>query len=154
MSVKHTWEFVFNTLKGHESAFYKIFNEIISLNSKSIEIQSLCNVAIVKYMNGSYKSLILDDDPYITGSFNVMSSNHSKSCLLIFLGVEMSDLHLSLNRENFDTSSYQKYMDSVERELDSKFSSFSAKLEKLFSHKCEGKNIKDCNPNDLPFYVK
>lgn len=144
--IYNIWEFVINTLTGNESVFYKVYNKEIELNTNNAIINSLCNVVIVNYINGYYKTLILENDDYIVTIFNNMRGSHSKNCIIIFLGVAMSNLHLSLQRENFNTLSYDKYIKSVRVELNNKSPRFLISLVRLLSHKCGGK--------DLPFYTK
>lgn len=149
------------TIYGHESGFYKT---AITNNNNYVTLQTLKNdnvsknlitFATMNYLNKIYKSLILEDDPFVIETFGAMQKclHHSYICLLNLLCVAIVKAHNNIKRTELETCCYQKYMDCVENQLNKIMPKIRYLLTRRISHECKGIDIKTCNPNEPLFIV-
>ncbi len=150
--VKLIVEFSRNTILGQESGVYKsISNSSIPLPLSALKtnnIAALYSKSITVYLNKCYRSLILDDDRYITDQFNKMSDlmNHSKICLLNIIAKCIQFLFAMIDRQKLDISSYDNYMSSLSSQMILNRESFEMFVGAV-NHGCQGKDIKTCDPD-------
>lgn len=147
-------KFVTDTISGFESGIFKSFNG----NSEIIKTSIIKNVELkvcVEYFNSAYKSLILEDDPYIVEKFSQMHREHSHSyiCLLNIIFNIATRVIEHIERKNLNTNSYSDYMESISREIKNLPFMSPLQLEQFVTHKCTGIDIKTCNPNEPMFYI-
>ena len=145
-------DFTVKTITGFESALYKTMCELVRTNQvKQIELK-FC----VRYFNLAYKSLITNEDPYFVSKFEEMHNElaHSYICLLNIIFTFTLSLIDLIDRTKLDDSTYSNYMSSIETQI-KQFEIFTPEhLEKFLSHRCDGIDIKTCNPNEPMFYIK
>lgn len=143
-------EFIYNTIMGHNSSFYRSFDKKFI---KSPKLNFVILDITIDYMNRAYISLIKEDDPYFLKYFKQMSKlmNHSQICLLNITIKFLLEVHNSIDRNKLDMSSYEKYMKDVSEVLKTKIDIIKIKIFIAVGHKCEGEDIKDCDPKKLPF---
>lgn len=157
--------FVQNTISGHESGFYKMTKMAnipehakitITMLKDSDRMRVLIVSATANYLNAAYRSLILEDDEYILKEFNGMAKhmNHSKICLLNLVFFVLRNVHLEFDRNNLDTSTYDKYMEGVKEQIGTKLAMIRMVLITKVSHNCSGMDIKTCDPNEPMFKFK
>ena len=79
---------------------------------------------------------------------------HSYICLLNIIFTFTSSLIDLIDRTKLDDSTYSNYMSSVENQIKQLEIFTPQHLEKFISHKCEGIDIKSCDPNEDMFYIK
>ncbi len=142
-------DFCYNTIIGFESGIYKTHKYLV----KKLEIKSIALGFIASYHNGSYKSLILDNDPYIVEKYGEMHtiSTHSYICLLNITMLICKTIIQKMIREFLDDSSYDNYMQMVKLQI--KMILNTIELEKMLCHNCTGEDIKKCNPNEDMFNI-
>ena len=148
-------EFIVNTIYGHESGFYKAFfmnRDILKMDN----MRNMIDIASANYLNQAFRALIKDDDEYFVKYFHKMNSfmNHSYICLLNITYVFLTMIHNKLDRTTFDTTDYQKYMESVVKERDKVISMVKSDIVKSISHVCTGEDIKKCNPDEDLFVIQ
>jgi len=143
--------FMYNTIGGHESAFYKVLLTGKHFTKDTIKdrdfMKNYIIMATINYLNSAYKSLILKNDSYISQCFQRMSVlNHSMICLLNILNCNILVIHGELDRSKLDTSSYDKYMASVSSQLREKCNNMKEILTNSLNHDCSGIDISTCDP--------
>ena len=138
-------KFCFNTIRGHESGLYKsaLYRDIMQTDMAVIILAHIT----IEYLNGCYKSLILRNDKYVIDVFDDMQKidNHSVICLLHIILETIKMVHFRFDRNKLDMTNYDCYMISVDKELTDKIKIVD-KLEEILSHKCNGIDIKTCDP--------
>lgn len=144
----HIIEFAINTITGMESGFYKVFPDKTMLTTN--DHQSIINGFIIDYLNRTYRSLILHDDPYITETFGKMAPfKHSFVCILNIIAYLIKYLIENTQRQLLNTSSYSHYMTSIRQQLYILSTLYRSKLN--LSHSCHGTDITTCNPDEPMF---
>lgn len=145
-------DFAFNTIRGFESGLYRRMKDEVQNDFVKLMQINVC----VKYFNNAYSSLILEDDPYIIEKFGEMHSelSHSYICLLNIVFALTTGLIQQLDRSKLNPLSYSDYMKSVEIQIKSCDIYTPSHLEQFLSHKCEGMDIKTCDPNEPMFFIK
>ena len=78
--------------------------------------------------------------------------DHSEICLLNIIAMVIQNIHLVIDRSKFDTSNIDNYLASFDREFEKTTLPMIILLLFTLSHKCNGKNIKECDPNSPMFY--
>lgn len=145
-------EFCLNTIKGMESGFYKTFAKKNTLILTTNVLQDTINGFIIDYLNRTYRSLIVDDDVYITDVFEKMKPyNHSFVCILNIIAQLIKVLVEKMHRPLLQTGSYESYMTSVEQQLHILAYIFRSNMN--LSHKCTGIDIRTCDP-DKPMFSR
>lgn len=152
-------DFSINTIAGQESGLYKSYGTILPLTRnflKTTMIGSMFSGIIANYLNRCYRSLILDDDEYVTTKFNEMTSimNHSKICFLNIIAEVIKVLFENINRATLDISTYEKYMNCIMSQLNNSKDELIDTLSHSLSHECEGDDIKQHNPDKPMFYCE
>ena len=143
-------DFCKETIRGLETGVYK--------NAKSnVKKQGLNNIQcknLVKYFNSTYKLLVTLDtnSEYFVKKFNEMISikPHNYICLLNITFFITSTIVQSIERKELDDSTFETYMESLEKQI-IKLSK-NLNIEKLILHSCDN-NIK-LDPNIELFYVQ
>lgn len=152
-------EFVFNTIMGHESGFYKMtmMGKMLTKEDlkKDEKMHGMIAFAIVSYLNDAYRSLILKNDPYFLEHFNNMAKhkNHSMICLLNIVFVVLQTIHMNFDRSKLDITSLESYKASVMSQLIQRKTEITPKLIDMMSHECKGIDIKTCDPNEPMFHL-
>ncbi len=151
-------EFINNTISGHESGFYKMyyFNDSENINTlKYNAMDGMITSSAVNYLNQAYKSLIRENDPYFLKYFKGMAKvmNHSYICLLNIVFVTLINVHRNIDRSKLDIDTYDKYMESIESQLEELLEKIKGTIIQSISHKCTGDDIKNCDPNDDLFII-
>jgi len=151
-------DFSIITIKGHESVLYKACGTILSLSRSFLTtnvIGSMFSSIVTDYLNHCYRSLILDDDAYVTTKFNEMTStmDHSKICLLNIIANIIKILFENIDRSNLDISTYEKYMNCITYQLNNSREKIIQNLSRSLSHECSGDDIKQQDPNQPMFYT-
>lgn len=151
-------EQVYDIITGHESAFYKSIlqgGELITFDKlrNSKEVIPLIAFGASNYCNKLYKSLIIEDDPRTVNHFNEMTSilDHSCVCLLHLLFTVIMYVHTETPRSDLVIDSYDEYMRSVTDQIKIQLERFRNSIHNSISHKCEGADIKTCDPN-IPLF--
>jgi hypothetical protein len=153
-------EFCKNTVKGHESGFFKLISrETIPMSVSDLSVNNNVTIknfiinATGKYLNSCYRSLIREDDPFIVNEFLNMTKimKHSEICLLNIIFSVILKIHLELDRTKLNHSSYENYMTSVRDEINIKSSGICDILSNSLSHNCDGIDISTCDPDDDMF---
>lgn len=114
----------------------------------------ILNDGIVDYLNSCYRSLILCDSAYITYHFSKMKRcyNHSEICLLNIIALVIKAFHLTLDRRAYDISGdIDAYLSSFDRQFEILSLPMIMIVSCTLSHKCVGKNIKECDPQ-IPMF--
>ena len=150
-------EFVDSTLLGQESALYKSCETSLRQPRsilKSRVVLVILQHTLVDYLNACYKSLILNDDEYITKQFDAMtlSHGHSAVCLLNILASMIFNTANTFDRSLLDISSYESYMKAASDQLSVIRLTHAPTLQRSLSHTCSGMDIKSCDPNK-PLFV-
>lgn len=139
------------TILGHESALYKQMHQEKDMQSEEMLLYALA--AAIHYLNVCYKSLILQDDDYVTEQFSKMqTAHHSPICLLHFLLQIITTCHTSMDRKKLNPSSYTTYMHSVDQLITPTLQNTQEHLQKHMNHECSGDDITKCDPNVPLFY--
>jgi hypothetical protein len=148
-------EFAYNTIQGFESGSYKthINNKIDIKSDKLIEIYKHINV---NYHNQLYRSLIKNDDEYVTNVFGKMleADNHNHICLLNYTFDIVNIILDNMQRELLDDTSYENYMISVKIQIDTITEFICENFKKILAHSCSKLDITKCNPNLDMFLVR
>jgi hypothetical protein len=151
---KKVKEFVKDTVRGHESGFYKSRLMIpFKLNTESIA--GIIPGVTINYFNIVYDALVVGKDTYINEKFGAMQADmkHSPVCLINMIFMLTVQYHTKLDRTTFDLSSYEKYMESVIAEFEKKFPSV-AELAPTFGHECDGsEKAPALDPGQKMFYL-
>lgn len=143
-------EYIKRTITGQESGLYKRFGGII-VDPMFVNVRLS---ALADYMNVTYVSLILDDDEYVTNSFNKMDGlKHSKICLLNILFAIIKKFYETNDYSIMKNNSYDSYMLSLRMILYVKMNEVKEMLKETLNHKCTGIDIKTCNPNEPMFII-
>ena len=136
--------FVRRTMKGQESGLYKVFapRGMGPMLATPAATNMLLG-AVVSYLNGCYKSLILQDDQYVIDSFAEMKAaslkgKHSEVCLLNIIMALIQNFHRLIDRTAYNISSYDAYMGSFEAEFNRVYDLVAAEVQGLFRHECHG----------------
>ena len=150
-------QFCESTMLGHESGFYKACGSLIPVPRDKLKtgmFLPLIRDATCSYLNNTYRSLIIKNDPYIIQKFGEMQSvnHHSAICLLNIIAMIIMNVHFNLDRENLDITSYDKYMESIKAQINDKLKEMNGKLTSTISHECHGVDISTCNPNEPMFH--
>ena len=159
--VRKLIEFCTETIKGHESGFYKTVTNTSMLpltrdDLKTDKMYNIITLSAINYLNICYKSLILKNDPYVINKFKEMTDifTHSEVCLLNIICMLLMKVHTGLDRKNLDIASYEKYMKSLTVEIDLLTSPQYNMLLQNVNHVCTGEDITTCNPNEPMFHAK
>jgi len=159
--IKIMCDFMRATISGHESAFYKaITAKMLGIDLSALKnaqlIECLITPAMTNYMNNAYVSLIKNNDAYIKEYFDRMQGicGHSCICLLNIICFTGLGVHMSLDRTNLDTSSYNNYMKTMTDQLEFAIEKTKEALTLSISHVCKGIDIKTCDPNVPLFSTK
>lgn len=149
-------EFIYNTIVGHESGFFKA-HESMGLEKKDLKkSESMKPIVLIissNYLNVVYKSLIREDDDYVISYFHKMKNalNHSLICLLNIVYVIVIASHNDIDRTKLNINSYDKYMKNVKEQLKIILENKKEFLKDKLNHECKGINIKDCDPDEDMF---
>ena len=135
---------------------YSFEKNVYSNAKANVKKQGLNNIQctnLVKYFNSAYKMLATQTDEYFFKKFNEMQEviPHSYICLLNITFLISSTIAQSINRLELDDISYEKYMESIETQVNKICTTMN--VEKLILHSC---NIQNSNldPNIELFYVQ
>ena len=109
---------------------------------------------VMNTLNYYYKSLILDSDKNVTDLFSEVTAcmNHSEICLLNIMFRVIHIILQNIDRSKLDNSTYLGYIFSLNYVLELNLDQFVKP--DLFSHECNGDDIKECDPNIPLFYAK
>jgi hypothetical protein len=152
---KEIARFIYSTIYGHESGFYKIAadanNELISIDKlhNKITMYEMIRFATESYFNNVYERLVDKSDEYINNTFDkiIQITNHSPTCLINIIAKSCMDIHTTIlikliDRKILDTTSYETYMTCIKNILDYCLNdNFITNLEKSLDHKCSGSKI-------------
>lgn len=145
--------FVKRTILAHEIEFYRRVPSMHKSNSydtlRTDLVKTFVTGATEIYMNTLYRSLILDDDQYVTDFFNKLSalSEHTKYCLLNIVCFITINVHLNISRLHLNVSTLSDYLYSVNEQIDDNFGKMTEQINNKLDHKCLEKDIKTCDPN-------
>ena len=164
ITAKNIMYFCIETICGHESGLFKLASaNQIPLQLKTLTtttdrgkilLKNFIMMATTSYLNKCYRSLILKDDPHVTEKFHGMSQplGHSEICLLNILAQLIITIHSTVNRKDFDVSSYENYMKVFNERITANVS--ISLIHKLISHECTGVDILSCDPDEPLFSLK
>jgi len=130
---------------GIESNIYKTMEKFI-FDNFIINFQK--NLAKY-YYNDVYKALILDLDENITNKFIQIQQlfPHSFLCILDILFNLTLEIIKNINRKNYNTNSYDEFINSVDKEIAKSNVLDFVCVDKIISqHKCVLTDIKSCDP--------
>jgi hypothetical protein len=146
-------EFLYNTIVGHESEFYKM---VINKDALQKSISKLICTSASDYLNKAYKSLITDNDEYFVEYFNGMADllDHSHICLLNIACSLLTTCHEAINREILDITSYDNYIIGIHIQITKILDIVRKEMVDKLTHDCVNIDIKSCNPEVELFVVE
>ena len=152
--------FIQRTMRGQDSGLYKVFapRGMAQMLTTPTATNMLLG-SVVSYLNGCYKSLILQDDVYVMSSFAEMRAasfkgKHHEVCLLNIIMSLIQTFHQLIDRSLLDISSYDAYMASFSAEFNRVFNTLAPMVEGLFQHECTGNtDLTKEDPNEPLFSI-
>lgn len=163
---KELVDFIYSTILGHESGFYKVAADN---NNKIIEIEQLHDKIIMfemirfateSYFNNIYERLVDKSDKYINDTFDkiIQITNHSPVCLINIIAKNCLEIHTTtlvklIDRKILDTTSYETFMSCTKNILNCYFDNNIIDIfEKYLNHKCHGPKIVEPLPNNQKMF--
>lgn len=141
--VEHVNKYITDVISGFESGMYKMIcqtnpTKISFLAKKDQPFITIFRDLHQSYYTSTFNSIVNKNDKYVTETFNKFHalSGHSKQCILNVLANLIISIHFQFNRKNLNHKSYDLYMVSIKKEINSLLSTIN--IQKLFDHICTG----------------
>lgn len=149
--VAATIKYISQIISGFESGLYKMLKQnnnarLNLLSSKHHPFITIFRDLHESYYTSTYNSILARDDEYVVKTFDNFQelSGHSKQCLLNILANLTVSIHFNLNRQNLNYSTYDLYMASLNKEINSIMDAID--MHKLFDHVCTGPSDNQLKP--------